>query len=209
MKRILIITLFLFRAALTLYGSGREEVYDNKSRFTYTIEWGLSGNLFNYNVSTYITDVQSLVHLRNIDPFFHINGELFAGAGLNAGRRWNFSVLAGYCGIQKNLRFFPIELRTTFFLSPDQRQGVYLFLGGGGGYCEKKEHKTAFFCKTGCGHRFDIGSGAALDFKVSLQGAYSHPDVVDKYNGKIVTPSNLRQSKSLSINTIFSVALVF
>ena len=209
MKETLLIIFFMLRAVFSLAGDKEGAKAEKQRLFTYTVEWGASGNWFNYNVSTYITDVQSLVNIRNINPFFHLNGELMAGVGLNVGKRLNLSLLTGYCGIQKGVRFYPAELRASVFLQPGRSKGAFFFLGGGGGICEERRQKTAFFGRGGYGYRFDIGSGAALDFRAALQGAYSHPDVTDKYTGKIVQQSNLRRSKSISINTIFSVALVF
>lgn len=210
MKKTLLITFFLLLAAsMFAWQEGEEKAEEKRPLLIYTVEWGASGNWFNYNVSTYITDVQSLVNIRNINPFFHLNGELMAGLGLNIGKRLNFSLLAGYCGIQKGVRFYPAEFRASIFLQPDHTCGSFFFLGGGGGICEKREQKSALFCRGGYGYRFYIGSGTAIDFRASLQGAYSHPDVLDKYTGEIVHLSNLRQSESISINTVFSIALVF
>ena len=129
MKRLACI-LFFLQFCCHMYAE--EPVISNHNnrgvKFKYGLEWGMSGNILNYNISTFITDVQSLVQLY-----------------------------------------------------------------GRGGY----------------GYRIDIGNGLAMDIKSCLQVSFSHPDVNDKYTGKTVPIANLRQSNSISLNTIISVALIF
>ena len=210
MKRLACI-LFFLQFCCHMYAE--EPVISNHNnrgvKFKYGLEWGMSGNILNYNISTFITDVQSLVQLKSVDPFFHINGEIKAFAGLDVGNRLNVFIAAGYAGIQKNLRFFPIELNGEFFIKPFHFKGGYFHVGGGWGFCENPNHRNALYGRGGYGYRIDIGNGLAMDTKSCLQVSFSHPDVNDKYTGKTVPIANLRQSNSISLNTIISVALIF
>ena len=209
MKRIIIILLTILVCRTAPGEESHHSSYSRTGRFVYGVEWGISGNLFNYNVTTFITDVQSLVQIRSIDPFFHVNGEILADAGVNIGKRFNLSLAAGYAGIQKNMRFFPAELRGQVFLRPWQTEGSYFQIGGGGGLAENKQHRSAFFGRIGYGYRIYLGNGVSIDLKTAVMLAYSHPDAYDKYTGKVVPQVNLRQSDSMSLNTLLCIALIF
>lgn len=210
MKKLIIILLLatischLFAAEPEMSGKERGVVH-----FYYGLQWGISGNSYNSDISTYITDVQSLVQLKTINPFFHINGEIMASVGIDIGRRFNLEVAAGYAGIRKNLRFFPIEINGKYFTRKGQGSGSYFQIGGGWGLCENPNHRYACYSRGGYGYRIDVGNGLAMDIKALMQVSYSHPDVYDKYTGEIVPFSNLRQSDSISLNTLVCLALIF
>ena len=67
-----------------------------------------------------------------------------------------------------------------------------------------------FIGKLGSGYRLMLDRDFALDFSLSLQGAYDHPlDVYDKRREELVPDVNLRRSDSGYLSLNFTLALCF
>lgn len=204
-RRCAILVFFLLSAVVSAAGKGGW--YDH---LDYGVEWGYSASFFEAYHYNYTSPSGARIDSRDNHLSYKSNGHIYGFVGARFARRFATDVLVGWAGIYEGRRVVPVTLRASCFWSGYDRDGWKTFLEGGWCGARSFAGKPVFIGKLGCGYRLMLDRDFALDFSLSLQGAYDHPlDVYDKRREELVPDVNLRRSDGGYLSLNFTLALCF
>lgn len=182
---------------------------EGSARLSFGIEWGYDVTFLEYHHYNYMDASDGFrIDEKDLDVLFYSNGHATAHLTLEFARRWALGINAGYAGIQQRTRFFPVALRSTYYLGTYSTDGQFVFLEGGAGLHETRQTISPFG-RTGYGHRIVLSEGKSLDLAASLRVAFDHPPIYDASISGYVPEANIRRSDALYSALCLSVALNF
>jgi len=207
-RRILIIALALLAGQGPLR-AGTPARGEGSARLSFGIEWGYDGTFLEVHHYNYMDATDGFrIDEKKANAMLYTNGHATAHLTLEFARRWALGLNAGYAGIQQRTRFFPIALRTTYYLDSYRTDGQFVFLEGGAGFHETRKSISPF-ARSGYGYRLVLSEGKSLDLAGSLRVAFDHPPIYDSSIPGYVPQDNIRRSDALYSALCFSIALNF
>lgn len=199
MRRIIIILLII---------SGLAAPSAARPRFTYALEWGVSESFYSIDRNVFLDEDGIITRARHSDWFFHTNGFILASAGLRVANKANIMLYTGYQGFGKNLRAFPLGVKTSYFLTRADRSGPFATIGGAFAFSEKRGTETGLTANAAVGYRRVAGSGVAIDLKLGFQTALQHPhEFIDYYSGRYIPESNALSADSWITGVFLSLSI--
>lgn len=116
--------------------------------------------------------------LWNQDFSYNTNGQVLAHFGFNAFENLNVALYAGYMGITRKQRIFPVMARATVLFGKHDDPGRWFsFIGGGIGIKgSRKMFGNAIVADTGFGYRVNLTRETKLDLTIGMTSTYWHPN---------------------------------
>ena len=179
-------------------------------KFTYALEWGASESFFTIDRNVFFDEEHFITRTRHSDWNFHTNGFVLANVGLRVANKANIMLYGGYQGFGKQLRSFPLGVKTSYFIRHADQDGLFATIGGAFTLTENQQTETGMTANMAIGYRKILGAGVALDFRLGIQTALQHPrEFVDYYSQRFIPEANVLSAESW-INGVFisiSIAL--
>lgn len=205
-RRTILILLFLVLAA----NASAREIGWCPNRLRCGIEWGYTATVFEGHVFGYVSDMGARVESEGSSLIYNSNGHFICYAGMEMGKRFETDLVSGYIGIVQGRRVMPLTLRETFFFKGCRKDGFKIFADGGLCFTGSFRHQQNWIAKTGVGYRMMLGDKPAMDFSLSVHGAYDHPSSVYISEYSYPVPiQDLRKSDRQSVGIDLSIALSF
>lgn len=148
-------------------------------RLTFGMEWGYSA-AFHYgkHYNFFAPDGYRVIEQENHFTFMS-NAEVSIHVGCNLREDMNLSLYAGYAGIGNYHHGIPLSLRFTKYWEENAKMDRWLtFIDLGSGISLKSPVREILRCKLGGGYRISLSKDVKLDFLVSLQTTYTHPEII-------------------------------
>lgn len=203
----IILLSFILTSGMNAKESGIKSGKPPIAKFIYGVEWGAGVSLCSYDRSTFITEEGYIVESRGYISYTHINGIINGFAGVSFLRRWQASLHCGYMGLRKGERAIPVSARLTYDLADAPWNGSNLFVESG--IALRHKGMDGFLAKAGYGYSFALTDGFSLALNCSALFSISHPDVYDKYSGKIVDKEDLGMSKASNFGVLLTFEFCF
>lgn len=171
---------------------------------TYGLEFGYIANFHVYSHFNYIPEGGYRVDHEDNDFGYSTNANVMAHFGFNVSENLNLSAYAGYQGINRKQRIFPVTLRATVLFGKHDDPGRWLsYIGGGIGLKgSEKMFGNAYVANCGVGYRLNLTREVKLDFLSGLVSTYWHPDTFSE-------SIDVRRSNEILLGGCFSVSLTF
>ena len=201
-------------AALLLLGlvpllAGNPAGREGRARLSFGFEWGYDvtfANIYHYN---YLDPAEGFrVDKRDFKPMYYSNGHVEGHLTVLFAKRLGVGLHAGYAGIQQRTRFFPVSLRTTYFMDSYSSDGQFLFLEGGAGFHDSRKSVSPFG-RLGYGYRIKLSRKISMDLGASLRVCHDHPPIYDSSIPGYIDKENVRRSDALYPAAMFSIGLDF
>lgn len=200
MRRILLPLLLLLLCHFPLQGRG--------GKVTAAVEWGAGMTFADYHIYNYL-----------LEGGYRMNGsEFYFGGKVNAYWQgslgydilpdWNLSLNAGYEGIDRQYRVYPITVRATHTFQPANEDGYLLFVEGGAGFWGPKDI-SAVLGRVGTGYRLALSPRTALDLMFSFRLSMRNPDLFDPDSTHPILQERIVLNQLYSGKLTVSVALSF
>ena len=198
MKRLAIILLLVLAAIPMTAGK----------RLTWGLEWGYVGTFFSGMHLNYFSPDGWRADETLNEACFLSNGEVYAHIGWDLDRKWNLSIYAGYCGIQKLHHSIPVSLRATRYFQEDEKGDRWLiFMDAGSGISIKSHPQEIFTGKIGGGYSLRLSSGTYLNFIAALRGTYTHADI--EYTGEMIPYDRINRNNAYGCSISLGISLSF
>lgn len=182
---------------------------EGSARLSYGFEWGYDATVLDVYHHNYL-DARDGFRIDDdaVKPMFYSNGHVTAHVTMEFAKRWALGLHAGYAGIQQRTRFFPLALRSAYYLDSFRTDGQFLFIEGGAGLHETRKTVSPFG-RLGYGYRAVLSHRSSIDLSASLRVAADHPPIYDSSIPGYVADENIRRSDALYSAVCLSIALNF
>lgn len=208
MRRKLFIIIFLLQALIVSAGTPYSSFF---SRIRLGAEWGYSQCFFrawNYN---FISQEGSRFYENSADLYLQPNGILMLQAGVDLGQdRFNIGLSAGYIGVGKDNRVFPLLLRIAYFPVTTHSEGPFLHVQGGPAmHLHPVWRKPAWMGAAGAGYRICLSDELNLDLLAGIKYLYDHPVIPNPEGPGNVPERNIRKNDAGYCALDLTVAISF
>lgn len=175
----------------------------------YGVEWGYSATFFEYHHENYLDpEFGYRIDDEYTKYYLYSNASVFAKLGIELGKHYSATILAGYIGIKQDRRAFPLTLRATYFPVSSSSDGWMIF-GEGGLLFHPDSNPLSNIAKLGSGYRMKLSRKSSLDFLMSVQMAGDHPNIYNMDAGGNVPSEYVRRSDGYYGSVNFSLSLNF
>lgn len=182
---------------------------EGSARLSCGFEWGYDPTLVDVYHYNYLDVIDGFrIDEAKTEPMYYSNGHASLHITLEFAGRWALGFNAGYAGIEQRTRFFPLALRSTYFLDAYNKDGKFIFLEGGAGFHETRQNVSPFG-RAGYGYRLALTEKNSLDLSASLRMAWDHPPIYDSSIRDYVPEDNIRRSDALYGAICLSIAINF
>lgn len=182
----------------------------NRICFTGGLEWGYSLSSTIYSHYNFLAASGSRANITDSSINVDSNGYLDIYLGAKFLRKYSFTVLGGYHGLQSGRRSIVLSVRGSYYFTDYQSDSFIVFLEGGRGVAETLQSKGIWLAKLGGSYQFHLSNWMNLIISMSFQATTDHPasyyDTVGKVN---VTPPDLLRSDTYYGAANLSVGLNF
>lgn len=182
-------------------------------RVRYGLEWGISPTFLQSRDINYISAEGYRVDEDWTGLEFDVNGLVMAEFGVNLNDCFALSLYAGYAGISKDNRLFPLLLRLSAFPKGMTDDGIFIFADGGAGFHsaipDAATLPAAVIADAGTGYHIALNRSIGLDFQVSLRGSFDHMLIKDADTGNWVPDADVRRNATRCYALCFSIGLNF
>lgn len=201
--------ILLLLLTMTCNAAAREHGW-SPSHIRCGLEWGYTSSVFEGHRFGYVTDAGARVESADQSLIYNSNGHFISYVGIETGRKLETALTTGYIGIVQGRRVVPLTVRETFFLNGSRQDGFKLFADGGLCFTGTFRHQQNWIVKTGAGYRLMLGEKPAVDFSLSVHGAFDHPKSVYIHENSYTVPiQDLKRSDRQYIGINISMALSF
>ena len=182
-------------------------------RVRYGLEWGISPTFMQSRDINYISAEGYRVDEDWSGHKFDVNGLVMAEFGVNLNDYFALSLYAGYAGLEKGNRVFPLLLRMSAFPKGMTSDGIIIFADGGAGFHsaipDASTPPTAIIADAGTGYHLALSRSIGLDFLLSLRGSFDHTLIKDADTGNWVPDADIRRNATRCYALCFSIGLNF
>jgi hypothetical protein len=185
------------------------KIHFKTSNFTYGFEWGYSETIFRYYDYNFITHEGDRLHDTGKGTVFHSNGQFFLKAGYDLTEHFNLSAQAGYEGLYKNNRFYPLSIRGTYLTGKKGKNRYFTFAEAGIGLDNKLADSHNDIYKCGWGLRLPLDCKTDMDIIFALQAGYSHPELTDPDTLEPVNQDKIGSSDAWFVSASVGIAINF
>jgi len=178
------------------------------TRFRFGAEWGYTQCFFLYRDYNYITDEGYRVYNRSFSAHWQPNAQIVGQIGYVLTTRSMLSLGAGYMGMGKGNRLFPVYLRYTFYPRSISEDGLFTYAQAGAAWhIHPMDGRTALLGAAGGGYRLHLSHGCDLDLLLGLKYLHDHPALVDE--GFSIPGHNIRKNIAGYCALDISIAISF
>jgi len=178
--------------------------------FRFGIEWLFSANFFNSHQFNYITEEGSRVNDVASSFEYTPNGGVYGCLGLDFLDRFNASLYSGYLGIYSRRNVIPLELRFSFFPGGFHKDGLFVNAGGGIAFQEFIPIlNLSYLAHIGGGWRLALSDIVNLDFLLSVQSSFDHPNILNPEGTSYIPEDKVRKNNAQYFAVNFGLALSF
>ena len=181
------------------------------SRLSLGIELGYSQGLFYHHGFNILSHDGYRLHSSESGFRSGSNGYALVTLGYELSRRSVVAVNAGYKGVSRDERFFPLGLRYSFFPSGVEHDGFFSCADASLGFSSRLGMRTrlGYMAMIGEGYRFKLSPTANLDFILSAGCAFDSPEIPDPEGPGYVSEHNILSNFAGYYALNFSIALSF
>ena len=180
------------------------------NRLRFTAEWGYTQGFFLYRDYNFISEEGYRVYDRSHGFNWSPNAQFMARLGYPLSARSVLSLCTGYMGVGKDNRLLPVTLRYDFYPRSFYEDGIFVYAQGGTAWhIHTTAGQMALLASTGCGYRFRLCDGCALDLLVGVKYLRDHPALPDPERPGNVPEHNIRKNVAGYCALDFSVAISF
>lgn len=200
MRRLLLPFLLLLILPFPLIGKA--------GKVSAAVEWGAGMTFADYHVYNYL-----------LEGGYRMNGsELYFGGKLNAYLQgsigyailpdWTLSLSAGYEGIDRQYRVYPITMRATHNFRPVGEDGWTIYVESGAGFWGPSDI-AAVLGRLGGGYRIALSERTSLDLLLSYRLSMRNPDLFDPDSTRPILDERIVLNQLYSSKLTLSIAISF
>jgi len=202
MKRLVLSILMLSLFAQSLSAGGK----DFLGRFHPGIEWGYSGNMFNFHHFNYLDEsIGFRINEEEWTAKYSTNAFAYASLSFDLPPYFTTSILTGFEGIDKGRRIIPLLARLSYYPFFLDQDGIFLFLDGGIALKHHENDKYVKQVQLGGGYSLMLCDHSKLSFNLGFRLAYDRPDVWDPIEEEYVSGPVRLELTSLWESTDFKI----
>ena len=206
MKRILSYIFILLFASSQMQAGNRE----GAPLLRYGLEWGTTGTLFTALHQNYTAEEGYRID-ENISEWTYIsNAFVSANFGFNIRPGFAAGLYAGYAGLTRGRRMFPLTLRLSCTPKGYDNDSFTSYIEGGFGFTDIKHlSERCSLASAGAGYHMALNRSVSIDYLASLRFAMDHPVIIDQDSGIAVPTGSIRQNNVIYLSINFGVAVNF
>lgn len=182
-------------------------------RVRYGLEWGISPTFLQSRDINYISAEGYRVDEDGKDFAIDWNGFVLADVGVNLNDNWALSLYAGYAGLSKGNRIFPLLLRVSAFPKGMTNDGIFIYAEGGAGFHsavpDTSTLPAAAMTDAGLGYHLALSRSIGLDVQLSLRGSHDKMRIKDADTGVWVPDADIRRNDMHCYALCLSIGLNF
>ena len=200
MRRILPVILAFLLSSLPLAGRG--------GKVFAAMEWGAGITLADIHLYNYL--LEGGYRMNGSEIYFggKINAYWQGSIGYEISPTWSLALNAGYEGVDRQYRVYPVTLRATHDLQSSTTDGWFLYGEGGAGFWSISDISVVLG-RLGAGYRIALTRHTLLDFLLSYRLSIRNPDLFDPDSTRQIPPERIALNHLYANKLTLSVALSF
>lgn len=179
----------------------------------YGLEWGFTPTFLETHNLNYFSSEGYRVDDKGSDFNLTGNGIVLAEVGVNVNERLALSLYAGYAGLSRGNRVFPLLMRVSAFPKGMTNDGVFCFAEAGAGFHSSEPAVStlpaALLADAGGGYHLALSHSIGLDFQLSLRYTYDHTRIHDPDTGGWIPEYDVRSNGVRYCALCLSIGLNF
>lgn len=172
------------------------------------MEWGAGMTIADIHLYNYL--LEGGYRMNGSDIYFggKVNAYWQGSIGCEISPTWSLALNAGYEGIDRQYRVYPVTLRATHYLQSAAVDGWFLHCEGGVGFWSVSDI-SAVLGRLGAGYRLALTRHTALDFILSYRLSIRNPDLFDPDSTHQIPPERIARNLLYANKLTLSIALSF
>ena len=170
------------------------------------LEWGAGMTIADIHLYNYLLDGGYRMNGNEVYFGGKVNAYWQGSIGCELSPTWNLALNAGYEGVDRQFRVYPVTLRATHFLASSTVDGWFLYGEGGVGLWSISDI-SAVLGRLGAGYRLALTSHTSLDFLLSYRLSIRNPDLFDPDSTLPIPPERIALNHLYANKLTLSVAI--